>query len=362
MSRAGQRGDESTNQRGHQSTGITVRTLTESQDALWERGLARSDEGTWLQWLPWLRCVGRHLGGVTVLGLERAGQLIGGVAGLVEQSPEGRRLRTIYLTAYHGLWVADSGLRLHARESLVREVAEALVPHLNAHWDRWAFSSAPELTDGRPFLDLGCHVAVQYTYRLDLLDDEAMLARMENNVRRHIRRAEEAGVIVEVCAPTAENFQIFEQLQRLVGERQGWDGERFPTGLFAELAAEIQAAGCGQLFLARTRDGRPAAALLCTWDRHRAYALFGSSDPEVAKGGCERYLSWRAYQWLRERGHREVDQLGANYQNLRAHKRDWNGRLVSYLTVSGGAGVARRTDHLRAAAKHLWRALRPWPA
>jgi hypothetical protein len=342
------------------SSAITVRPLTAADDALWERGLEESEQRSFLHWLPWLRCVGNHLGGHTVLGLERAGRLLGGLAGLVEESADGRRLRTIFLTAYHGLWVADRGLRPMARESLMDDVAGALIPHLNARWDRWAFSSAPELRDTRPFSDMGCTVDVQFTYRIDLADAETMLERFDTNARRRIRRAEKDGVTVEVCAPTEEDLRTFEDHMRSVGERQGVTDEDFPAGLFVEIGRLVHGAGCGQLFVARSREGLPAASLLATWDTHRAYTFLGAGIPELTKTGATRALTWTAFQWLHAREHREIDLLGANYQSLRTHKREWNPRLVPYFTVTGGKMPRMtRREHLKAAAKHLVKSLLP---
>jgi hypothetical protein len=340
------------------SDGIQVRTLTEGEDALWERGLSESNQESFLNWLPWLRCAGRHLGGHTVLGLERAGRLIAGLAGLVEESHGCKRLRTLYLTAYHGLWVADRGLRGTARESLMRDVAQALIPHLDANWDRWAFSSAPELLDTRPFSDAGCGVEVQFTYRLDLDEPEALLARIDREARREIQRAGQAGTTVEACAPTAENFRAFEETMRDVAERQGWTEKQFPEGMFVDLARLVQEARCGQLFLARNAEGRVAASLVAAWDRQRSYLLLGGGHPELTKSGATRLLYWRVFQWLRENGHREVDLLGANYRNLRLQKRRWNARLEPYFTVTGSNALRMsRLGHLRAAAKHLLRAV-----
>ncbi|MCE7883487.1 MAG: hypothetical protein DYH08_06450 [Actinobacteria bacterium ATB1] len=41
---------------------LTVRSVTAEDDLLWERGLSKSAQGTWMQRLAYLRAVGRHLG------------------------------------------------------------------------------------------------------------------------------------------------------------------------------------------------------------------------------------------------------------------------------------------------------------
>lgn len=338
---------------------LTVRSVTAEDDLLWERGLSKSAQGTWMQRLAYLRAVGRHLGPVEILAVVHNAQFIAGVAGLTEVNGPERRFRTIYLTGYHGLWVADAGLQPHTRESLMEDVAQALTAHLDAHWTRWAFASAPELVDMRPFSDADCRVEVNFTYRIDLDAEDAMLARLEKEARREIRHAGQTGVTVAVCEPTGDDLLAFGETMNSVAQRQGAGWGQAAVALAIDVARDATAAGCGQLFLARSPGGRVASALLAAWDAHRAYLVLGGGHPEETRTGATRLLHWRAMQWLRERGHREVDLLGANYRNHRTHKRRWNGRLVPYFTVAGGRGTPLgRRAHLTAAAKHLLRALR----
>jgi hypothetical protein len=337
----------------------TVRLLAEADDALWEDGLAHSTQSSFLQWLPMLRAIGRRLGGLEVIGVERAGQLIGGVAGLVDASAGVRDFQTNVLTAYHGLWVRDAGLRPARTEALVTTVARVLVPFLDRRYRSWTFLSAPELVDARPFRDLGCRVDAYFTDRLALERPERLLAQMEKEARRWIRRAEQGGTRIDACAPTEENLGAFEAHLRTMYRRRGLGGRKgFPEGLFPELGRLVAQAGRGQLFLARTADGVPVASTLCTWDEHRAYAFVGSSDVGLARGGELRLMDWRMFAWLWERGHREIDLLGGNRPPLRAFKKAYNGRVVPYPRISRNqASRVDRMGHLRAAMGHLLRAL-----
>jgi hypothetical protein len=289
-----------------------------------------------------------------VIGLERAGRLVAGVAGLVHEGA----FRTISLTAYHGLWLRDEGLSPSAAESLVAEVAHVLVPFLNERHERWAFACAPEFRDPRLFSELNCHVDVHCTLRLPIREPKAMLEHITSTARRNIRRAERDGVLAKACEPTEENIAIFERHGRHVTDRMGLSANECPKGLFANIARASTSAGNGQLFVSWTKEGEPASSLLCTWDRHRAYDFLGGNDPMLMRSGSPRLTMWTAVNWFWEQGYEEMDLVGANLPQLRLHKREWNATVTPYFTISrGDTPSLSRTDHLRQAAKHLFRSI-----
>jgi GNAT acetyltransferase-like protein len=341
------------------SSSIQIRTLTEVDDAAWETALAESCQASPLQWLPWLRCVGRHLGEVEILGVEREGKLIAGLAGLVTQGGGGRRFSTIGLTAYHGLWVRDAELRPSRAESLLVSVVESLIPFLNERYAHWAFANAPELGDPRPFKDLGCQIDVHCTYRVPLGSSEEIMTLMETEARRWARRAEREGATFEVCDSTEEAIAVLEQHAQATAERRGMGETALPAGFIAEVARLAMEAGIGQVFLARNSEGEPVTSCLCLWDANRAFSFLGGSATGQVSQGEVRFLDHRVFSWLHEQGHREVDVLGGNIPELRNYKKRFNGPPVAYYTISrAGAPRLGRGAHLRAAAKHLIAAAR----
>ncbi|MBN1475405.1 GNAT family N-acetyltransferase [Candidatus Sumerlaeota bacterium] len=341
------------------SSSMRVRPLTEADDAAWETALAESCQASPLQWLPWLRCVGRHVGEVEIIGVEREGKLIAGLAGMVTPLGGARRFSTIGLTAYHGLWIRDAGLRSSRAESLLISVVECLIPFLNERYVHWAFANAPELGDPRPFKDIGCQIEVHCTYRVPLGTADEIMALMETEARRWARRAEREGATFEVCESTEETFAILEQHARATAERHGMGEEVLPAGFIAEVARTATGAGIGQVFLARNSAGEPVTSCLCLWDSNRAFSFLGGSATGQVSQGEVRFLDHRVFSWLHERGHREVDVLGGNIPELRNYKKRFNGPPVAYFTISRpGALPQGRMAHLRAAAKHLIAALR----
>lgn len=350
---------DETEQGGGETSAIEARLLTGADDAEWERGLAQSREGTWLQWLPWLRLAAGRLGRCEVVGLVRAGRIIGGVAGLVRDEAGGPVFRNVPLTAYHGLWLTDQGLSPSRLDSLMTSAAAALVPFLDGQYASWAFSSAPELFDPRPWRERGCGTEVYMTYRLPLDSAEAIAERLESNARRRVRRAEKAGARFEVCAPTARDLDDFEANARDTAERHGLLAQGYPDHLSRDIAELAIGGGRAQLFIARMADGRSAASVLCVWDTFRAYTFLGGNASGGMKDGQPRFLDHHVHLWLAEHGHREVDLLGGNLPSLRAYKKQTNAAAVPYLTVTGGrAPRLSRGAHLRAAARHLLQAVR----
>lgn len=349
--------DMDTNE-GRKKSGFEAILLTDEDDALWEAGLAESNQQSWLQWLPWLRCAGKHLGKLDIIGIETSGRLIGGLAGLVEESNGKPTFRSFFLTAFHGLWIRDKGLRPSHVESLTRTVAETLVPFLNERYSQWSFSPSPELIDIRPFTHLGCGIEVFYTYRIQLADADTMMAGFEKDVRRVIRRSTEAGLKFEEAELNEENLATHAALLLVVAEREGWGGAVPSPAVFTDLARVCVEGGRAALFLVRNTEGTPVCSLLLTWDEHRSFAFLGASKLESGQTSAMRFMQWSAFNWAHEKGMREMDLLGGNLPGIRQFKRAWNPVTVPYFTISGGnSGVETRKSHLRKAAKHLVQAI-----
>lgn len=336
---------------------IVVRSLSEQDDAAWEAALRESPHCPWLQWPPWHRCVGKHLGAFEMLGIENSGSLVGGVIGFVTEEGGKRHFRSNPLTAYHGLWLCVGDLRPGRVETLTHDCAEGLVRHLNAEFSTWAIACAPEFTNVRDFESLGCRVNINYTYRLPLADAETMLSTFEKEARRQIKRSEESGLTFEACEATEENLDSFEKLALGIAARQGLDGAMAPVGLFKALAEVICNSGRAKMFLARSPNGDAKKAIISCWDDQRVYGLLGGGDTEPGSGADARFLEWRHFDWLHRAGHREIDLMGANLDRLHSFKKKWNGVLTPYFTITGGR-VERpgRLKHLRRGVKGLLRA------
>lgn len=339
---------------------LTARPLGPDDDPLWEEGLLQSTQGTWLQWLPWHRISCELLGRLEVFGVWRDGELVAGLAGVVLEGDGQRSFHNNFMTAHHGLWMRDIGLRPAKVETLLSEIAAALVPLLSERFDRWAFSCTPELSDARPFADLGCQVDVHFTHRLALRDFESQVNLFEKEARRWVRHAQQAGITCAASALAEEDLAAAERHLRGIAERESGGALRDTRGVFRALISAAQRAGHGQLFLARDAAGQVVASVLCTWDRWRAYSFLGGATDEGMAIGAPRLLDAFSFAWLHGQGHREIDLLGANHPGLRAFKKDYNGALVPYVTIRGGRErPLSRWDHLRAAARHVALALRP---
>lgn len=336
---------------------LTLRVLGVPDTGAWEEGVRHSAQGTALQWLPLMQYIGGAMGGSTqIIGIERGGKMVAGLIGFVFQQGWRRVLRTLPLTTYHGLWLRDEGLTVSGVQDLLEEAAALLVPHLDAHFDDWAFACAPEMPPAIPFKLMGCKVSVHYSYREVLTEPEAMLEKFESEARRQIRRAEKSGCRTDACEPTEDDLQAIDEIMADVVERVG-GVLNWPKGIFAEITRIVTDAEIGKLFITRDAEGKPIACALTLWDRFRVYGLLGGAERSKEGIGAMRLINWDSFVWLHERGHREIDLCGGNLPGIVQFKREWNSRLVSYLTIGRRAKVRRRA-HLRAAAKEMLRFIR----
>lgn len=192
---------------------------------------------------------------------------------------------------------------------------------------RWGFQPSPQT------------IQPPNTILIDLADDDAMLARMNQGTRRKIRQALKGGV--RYYEASADDLPRFTALMTATGERNAF-GVHAPA--YYELAYRLFVPQDAALILAE-HEGQALAGVFVFALGETAWYLYGASADEKRHLMASYGVQWQAIQWARARGCRVYDMWGipdADEAALEAQfehrsdglwgvygfKRGWGGRVA----------------------------------
>lgn len=319
------------------ATEFEARLLSEAEHEAWDAFVSRARAGTLFHRSDWVRLVADVFGRrPRILGVWRNGVLVAGCP-LYERRVLGLRFADPpVLAGYSGVLVdLPESQRAGRLSSETERVLAALEAPLRREFARVHLVNAPDLLDARPFLWSGWSVLPRYTYRLAPASAEEHLQQFEHNVRKKIRKAQEAGLTVQQVDAIDEVLTTYALAYRRHGTA--------PPVSQQVLAAVVEraiGARLGRAYVVRDAGGTSHGFQLLLLDRARAYALFAGADPECLRDGGFSLLLARVLGDLAATAH-EFDFMGANTPPIAAFKRSFGGTLVPYWEVSRATFPAR---------------------
>jgi hypothetical protein len=309
-------------------------------------------------------------GGFRIIGVRRGDELAGGVALYETDSGVlGRRAGPRLLLYYHSPVLAPYAggyPSLHTARDL--EVLGALADHVaGLGYDAIALKCRSTVRDVRPFLARGWSAHPSYTYVVPLTDLAAQWERVEQNLRRLIKRCTERDGLV---LTDDRDFDAFFRLHALTLERRG-TGTYLPEPAFRRFFETLHAAGLARLYHARLPDGAVIATQLVLLGSHPvSHTVCAGMDPEHARLGAPAFLRWKAFEELARLGYRANDLTDAALNSVTHFKSQLGGDLECALVVesprslravAGGAlqsGVARARGLAGGALRRVLRTVR----
>lgn len=157
-------------------------------------------------------------------------------------------------------------------------------------------------------------------HRLELVGDEGRLfAGFDGSVRRAIRKAEKAGVQIEV-SNTLDAIRIFYALHCQTRKRHGLPPQSFL--FFRQVQKHLLSSGQGFVILARF-EGRPiAAAVFFHFGSHAIYK-YGASDAAFQHLRANDLVMWEAVKGYSRSGHASLHfgRTSMGNEGLRRFKR-----------------------------------------
>lgn len=151
----------------------------------------------------------------------------------------------------------------------------------------------------------GSHPSVSfYTHDLDLLsEDNALLNRFDDSVRRAIRKAESEGVDVRIST-AREDLHTYYRLHCRTRKRHGLPPQ--PWGFFESIFQHVLSRGHGVVVLA-FYQGQPIAGAVFFHTARTALYKYGASDMRFQHSRPNNLVMWRAIQWYGRHGFSELN-------------------------------------------------------
>jgi len=201
---------------------------------------------------------------------------------------------TPQLAQYTGVWIKDvAGETIPERLSREKRLQNDIIAQLEAK--RIAFFDIKfplNYTYWSPFYWAGYRQETHYTYRIeDIRDTQKVFAGMDYAKQKQIRKAQEAGIVIDFEMSADELYDL--QCTQL-DERGSKDV------LSRELVRSVvnESRNRGQGFIARAKDpeGHTHAAVFVVWDKHSAWELISAIHPDFRASGASTLVVWEAMQ------------------------------------------------------------------
>jgi lipid II:glycine glycyltransferase (peptidoglycan interpeptide bridge formation enzyme) len=129
---------------------------------------------------------------------------------------------------------------------------------------------------------------------------------------------------------------LFIDFYRRTMERQGEEVSPDTLDRMATLVAALLGSGAARMFVSKTSDHIAGSAAVYAFDHHRAYYLFGASDPDLRDSPTGTAVLWDAFGKLAATGIAQIDLEGVNSPRRGWFKMSFGGELVPYYEVCFG--------------------------
>jgi len=333
--------------------------LREEDLGRWSRLVAESPDGSIYSLPGYLDALCTAVGGrFSVLAVRQGDELGGGVALYERDARAGPYVAPRLLLYYNGIV-----LRRHATkypsEQTARDVKvlAALAEALRARrFSRLALRSRSSFTDTRPFTGAGFVASPSYSYVVPIDDLALAWSRVEQNLKRLVKRCEAASMAVS----DDEDFDSFHRLHASTVARKGME-EYMPERTFRAFFEGLRRSGLCRLFHCRLPDGRSVAAqLVLLGPGPTSHSVAAAADPEYARAGANAFLRWKVFEALHALGSRANDLTDASLNPVTHFKSQLGGRLETCFVVESPPSLRSRiAGGARAIVRWARRARRP---
>jgi hypothetical protein len=315
------------------SSDLVTRELSESDYDAWGKFVAGQPSGS-IYSLPEYLSILCQISGARfrVIGVTRGSDLLGGIALYEARTRGGKVASNRLLLYYHSPVIREYGTtypsertsrHLHILTALVEELARQNYDHLLLHVRH-------AIADVRPFLSRGWRVKPNYSYVVSISDLPATFKRIDQNLRRLIHRAQDAGFEF-TCD---DDFDSFYRLHRATHERKGAP-LYLPEAGFRKYFELLRQKDLCRLYHVRNDKGVSVATQLVLTGPHPvSHTVCAGIDPASASSGCNPMLRWKAFEALSQLGYQGNDLTDAALNDVTRFKSQLGGNLVTNWVVS----------------------------
>jgi hypothetical protein len=310
--------------------------------AAWDAFVASSPDGTPFITSSYLSHTGCRLG---LYYCYNSNELRAVVA--VVESSDGASAILDDLVIYSGICfgMPTHGQNRAQQNSERHEIAAFTAAALAERYQRVEFALAPSINDVRPFLwhnygqENGRYsVDVRYTSYLDIgdfasaknLEDIEAYKQATGARRQQIRYARRDGVVTE----ESSDVGLFADFYRRTMGRQGEEVSAEKLDRMVALLNALLGCGAARMFVSKFTNQVAGSAAVYAFDRHRAYYLFGASDPDLRDSPIGTAVLWDAFGKLAAAKVTQVDLEGVNSPRRGWFKMSFGGELRAYYQIT----------------------------
>ena len=313
------------------STKLETRFLTEREYESWNTLVANSPDGSIYSTPEYLDVLCPEAGAsFRILGVERGGELAGGIALFERKSAAGTYVMGRSLLYYSGFVLKRHTSKYPSeRTSREMEILSALEERLRGlGYGRLRIKSRSTISDVRVFVDRGWSATLSYTYVVPIGDIEACRQRVEQNLRRlYVRCTAQS---VQFCDD--DDIDSFIRLHELTSTRKRIR-TYLPAANFRRYFQRLRAQDLCRVFHARSADGRVMSSQLVLLGRHSvSHTVSAAADPELQKTGATAFLRCKVFERLSEMGYTANDLTDAHLNPVTHFKSQLGGDLhINYI-------------------------------
>ena len=313
--------------------------LSAADYPLWDELVRKSPHGTVFHYSWWLAITATSFRILVVRDEE--GRLVGGMP-LPAKSFGGLRLLhlpplTPYLGPIFDLSAEDG---VCAQLHLMRTYGEVLARGIGP-FDSFRYIVGADAPDLQGFLWAGFKASLAYTFRFSSKQSVSEISKGIS--RTHMQKLVKAKRLNLHIVRDAQMEALLE-LSKLTFERKG-TAPPFQSALALQLWESAHAHRQASLYVAKTENGHPVAALLTVHDARTTYQLISGFNPAFPDIPGQNYVLWTALQDAIEAG-RNFDFEGSGLRGVETFYRRWGGAAVPVWRIE-------KTGSIRGALAHL---------
>src|SRR5277367_1249726 len=282
----------------------------------WDSLVSKSPHGTVFHFSWWLAAAAASFR--ILVARDEKGQLVGGLP-LPSKSTAGIKLfHSPALTPYLGPIFDISGAdgvceQLH----LMRSCGEALARAIGS-FDSFRYIAGADAPDLQGFLWAGFSASLAYTFRFS--SKQSITEISKSMTRTHMQKLTKAKRLnLEVIRD--ETVDTLLELNKMTFERKG-AAIPFDAGLVRALWEASHSRGQADLYVAKTGNGQPVAALLTVHDARTTYQIVSGFNPSFPDVPGQKVVLWTALQDAIEAG-RNYDFEGSSLGGVETFYRRW---------------------------------------
>jgi lipid II:glycine glycyltransferase (peptidoglycan interpeptide bridge formation enzyme) len=258
---------------------------------------------------------------------EKGEELVGFIPYILSKKKTFNIISSPLLTPYQGVWLNYPKEQKYAnRLGFEKEVISSLIKKL-PKTDLFQQKFTPEFTNWLPFYWKGFEQSTRYTYVInDLSDLSNVFSNFKENIRREIRKAERQLTIV--------NGESVELLFKMKQEAYAANNSTYPIPIdMLKKAVDYSLSNnCGEILIAKDKEGNVHSVLFYVWDNSSAYYLQGVTAEKFKNTGSMSLLLWEAINKSAKKA-KAFNFEGSMIEPIERYFRAFGGKLTPYFEI-----------------------------